>query len=230
MTETLQPWELLLKQIVWKQLGEYQGMRILDFGSGLGVTADHYAKDNDVIAIEPSIESITERWSHNNYQQLQGSTDMLRQMSDNTFDIVLCHNVLEYVPDREEIICELHRVLKPDGTLSLVKHNRAGRVMQMVVLLNEFERAKKLLDGKDDVASKYGVIRYFEDTDITNWCKDFDIRKVYGIRTFWDLQQNQQLHTDLQWQEKMIELEQRVSEIDEYRSIAFFHHLIAKKK
>ena len=51
--EQLLPWELLLKKIVWRQLGELQNKKILDFGSGFGVTADHYAQHNQVIAIEP---------------------------------------------------------------------------------------------------------------------------------------------------------------------------------
>lgn len=229
MLETLQPWELMLKKIVWKQLGDLHGLRILDFGSGLGINADHYAHDNDVVAIEPSESSVSARWSNNKYQQYCGSTNILQQLPSNSFDMILCHNVLEYAPDREEIVKEFCRVLKPDGKLSVVKHNRAGRVMQMVVLLNEFERADNLLSGKDDVASKYGSIRYFEDLDITRWCTDFSIQKVYGIRTFWDLQQNQESHIDPQWQEKMIAIEQRVSEIDAYRNIAFFHHLILKK-
>jgi len=230
MLETLPPWEILLKKIVWTQLGDLQGLRILDFGSGLGVTADHYAQSNDVIAIEPSVQNVEARWSNNTYQQFCGSTDVLRQLPSNSFDMVLCHNVLEYAPDREEIVKEFCRILKSDGTLSVVKHNRAGRVMQMVVLLNEFERANNLLDGKDDVASKYGTIHYYDDSDITKWCTDFSIQKIYGIRTFWDLQQNQESHTDPQWRDKMIAMEQRVSEIDEYRNIAFFHHLIIKKK
>ena len=29
----LQPWESLMKQIVWKQLGDIKGKKILDFGS-----------------------------------------------------------------------------------------------------------------------------------------------------------------------------------------------------
>lgn len=57
--------------------------------------------------------------------------------------------VLEYAEDREDIVKEFARILKNDGKISIVKHNRAGRVMQMVVLLNDFEHAHSLLDGKD---------------------------------------------------------------------------------
>lgn len=40
----LPTWDCLLKKILWSQLGDFEGKRILDFGSGLGVTAEHYAK------------------------------------------------------------------------------------------------------------------------------------------------------------------------------------------
>ena len=31
----LQPWECLMKRIVWKQLGAIRDKKILDFGSGI---------------------------------------------------------------------------------------------------------------------------------------------------------------------------------------------------
>ena len=225
----LPPWECLMKQMVWKQLGEISGKKILDFGSGIGVTADYLAKNNDVTAIEPDENSIKERWMDNPYTQLKGSTDQLKQLPEAAFDMIICHNVLEYADERVEILNEFARVLKKDGKISLVKHNRAGRVMQMVVLLNDFEHAKSLLDGNDGTTSKYGAIRYYEDSDIENWCKELKITKTLGMRTFWDLQQNQEIHKDSRWQEKMIEMEMRVSDLDEYKDIAFFHHLTIER-
>ena len=226
----LPPWELLLKKILWKQLGDISGKRILDFGSGIGVMADHYAAHNEVVAVEPSEESAAQRWQENTYRQIIGSTDTLRELEDESFDIILCHNVLEYVSDAESIVREFHRLLKPDGMISVVKHNRAGRVMQMVVLLNEFGKANDLLDGKDGTASQYGAIHYYEDSDLVKWCNGLRIEKVSGIRSFWDLQQNQECHKDPAWQEKMIEMEIRVSDVKEYRDIAFFHHVILRKQ
>ena len=49
----LQPWECLMKRIVWKRLGDIRNKKILDFGSGIGVTANYLAEHNDVTAIEP---------------------------------------------------------------------------------------------------------------------------------------------------------------------------------
>ena len=61
MTE-LQPWECLMKRIVWKQLGDICDKKILDFGSGIGVTANYLAEHNDVTAIEPDEDSVKEGW------------------------------------------------------------------------------------------------------------------------------------------------------------------------
>ena len=226
----LQPWECLMKRMVWMQLGDIRGKRILDFGSGIGVTANYLAENNEVVAIEPDEESVKNCWRDNEYTQITGSTEELRKFEDESFDIIICHNVLEYVSDKEDIIKELARVLKKNGKISIVKHNRAGRVMQMVVLLNDFDHAHSLLDGENGNTANYGAIKYYEDSDIEKCCPKLTITKTLGMRTFWDLQQNQECHKDLEWQDKILEIEMRVSDMDEYKEIAFFHHLIVEKK
>ncbi|SEP60400.1 Methyltransferase domain-containing protein [Lachnospiraceae bacterium NE2001] len=226
----LPAWERLFKKIVWKQLGDIEDKYILDFGSGEGITADHFAENNSVVAIEPWEDMLKDAWTDNEYRQIVGDIDSLKEFEDDSFDIIVCHNVLEYIDDKENVIRELGRVLKPDGFISLVKHNRNGRVMQMAVLLDDFDKANALLDGENSTASKFGTIRYYDDTQIEEWCPDLIIEKIYGIRTFWDLQQNQEKHSDEEWQDKMMNLELRVSELDDFVDIAFFHHLVIRKK
>lgn len=225
----LPAWERLFKKIVWKQLGDMEGKKILDFGSGEGITANHFAEKNDVTAIEPSKEMLSNAWKDYEYTQIVGDVNALSAFKNETFDMIICHNVLEYIDDKAAVIKALARVLKKDGIISIVKHNRAGRVMQMAVLLDDFEKANEILDGKDSTASKFGTIRYYEDNDITKWEPQITISDILGIRTFWDLQQNQQKHGDEAWQEKMLQLELRVSQMQEYKNIAFFHHLLLKK-
>ena len=225
----LPAWERLFKKIVWVQIGDIEGKKILDFGSGEGITANHFAKKNDVTAIEPSEEMLSNAWKDYEYTQIVGDVNALSGISDETFDIIICHNVLEYIDDKEAVIKALARVLKKDGILSIAKHNRAGRVMQMAVLFDDFEKANALLDGEKSMASKFGVIRYYGDKDILEWESNLVISEVFGIRIFWDLQQNQEKHGDEDWQRKMLQLEMRVAQIPEYRDIAFFHHLLLKK-
>ena len=227
--KSLPPWDALMKRMVWQQLGKIENKNILDFGSGTGVTANHFAENNTVVAIEPSEDAVAGRWQKFSYEQHLGSTDKLKELPSESFDVIICHNVLEYALDREEILSEFARLLKNGGYISLVKHNRPGRVMQMVVLLNNFEHANELLDGTVGASGQYGSIHYYDDADIENWCPKLKITKTLGMRTFWDLQQNQECHKDSDWQEKMLQIEHRVEAVKEYQQIAFFHHLILER-
>jgi len=83
-----------MKRIVWKQLGEIRDKKILDFGSGIGVTANYLAEHNDVTAIEPDEDSVMERWADNQYSRIVGRTEELRKFGSDTFDMFICHNVL----------------------------------------------------------------------------------------------------------------------------------------
>lgn len=108
MQNQLPVWEKLAKVIIWKQIGELKGKTILDFGSGTGITPNHYATDNNVIAVEPSEEMLAKQVNTNGYQQIIGSTDELKNLPSECFDYIFCHNVLEYVDDREEIVREFY--------------------------------------------------------------------------------------------------------------------------
>lgn len=225
MTE-LSPWDRLLKRIIWEQLGEISGKQILDFGSGEGVTANHFANKNSVVAIEPSKVMLENCWQDYRYDQIVGDASQLSKIKDKSFDLILCHNVLEYVDDKAQIINELYRLLKVGGMFSIVKHNRAGRVMQMAVLLDDIKKANELLDGCNGESSQFGIIKYYEDEQITQWNQNLRLLETFGIRTFWDLQQDQTKHESEEWQTQMMQLEMRVSQIKDYRNIAFFHHLL----
>lgn len=47
--------------------------------------------------------------------QNQGDISALAEMKDNSFEWVFCHNVLEYIDDKAQVVKELCRVLKPGG-------------------------------------------------------------------------------------------------------------------
>ncbi|WP_341534921.1 class I SAM-dependent methyltransferase [Clostridium pascui] len=78
--------------------------RVLDFGSGNGITADHFAIDNEVIAIEPDEKTLQDRFTENEYTQIKGDINAVKNFEDESFDVILCHNVFEYASEREKII------------------------------------------------------------------------------------------------------------------------------
>lgn len=222
-------WDTLLKAMLWKQLDFAQEMTILDFGSGEGDTAAHLARCNTVTAVEPSSAMLESR-APGRYTRLHGGIELVQTMEADSFDLVICHNVLEYVDEKAACLQELSRVVKPRGLLSLVKHNRPGRVMLMAVLLNDFTMANTLLDGGNGTTSKFGDIRYYTDEEALDALPGMQLEKLWGARTFWDLQQNQACHTDETWRMDMLALENRVSTMPEYQAIAFFHHMLMRKQ
>ncbi len=104
----LRAWERLLKRIVWEQLGEIKDKKILDFGSGRGITASHFAKDNIVTAVEPSEEMLNDRWTDYEYTQVIGDVSALSDYEADSFDMVICHNVLEYIDDKIKTVWDPH--------------------------------------------------------------------------------------------------------------------------
>lgn len=223
-----EPWGRLFYLCIWKQLPEMKGKKILDFGSGFGITAEHLSKNNDVIAVEPSKDMIRIGNKFNPpYKQINGSLEELKQFDDESFDCIICHNVLEYVDDRNAILNEFSRVLKNDGFISIVKHNKAGRIMQKAVFDYDVKAVKTLLDGQNNTSRNFGQIKVYEDDNLL--VRDLQINKCYGICAFYGLQNNK-IKYQKDWLDNMLDIEMSVSELEEFRNIAFFHHLILKKK
>ncbi len=160
------------------------------------------------------------------YEQIVGGLEELKQFADETFDCVICHNVFEYVDDRNIILKEFARVLKRDGFLSVIKHNKAGRIMQKAVFDYDINAVKALLNGDSNTSKNFGEIKHYEDNALQ--VSGFQIEKNYGICAFYGLQDNK-IKFQRDWLDTMLEIELSVSEREDFRSIAFFHHLILRK-
>ena len=221
------PWGKLFYKLAWHNI-ECKGKRILDFGSGFGITADHFAEHNNVTAVEPNKEMLKHKFAHNRYEQIVGGIEALKNMPDRSFDVIICHNVMEYLNDREELLLEFNRLLKTDGFVSVIKHNRAGKIMQKAVFEYDIDGALKLLENVNAESVNFGTINEYDDHELEEYCKGMlKIHKIYGLRIFYALQRNE-LKTGDEWFSDMYDLECRAEEIPEFRNIAFFHHIILR--
>lgn len=222
-----QPWGQLYYDILFEQLQDIKGKRVLDFGSGFGLVANHLAKENQVLAVEPNEEMVALRTQDYSYQQLVGSLDQLANLEDASFDVILCHNVLEYVEDRKLVLEEFTRLLKPDGLLSIVKHNEVGRVLQTVVFENDTRKALNLLAGQDLETHSMGLAQAY-DLDAVVEDLAFEVQHYQGIRVFYGLQDNLFKGQD-GWRESMLQMELAVCQDSPYRDMAFFQHYSLKR-
>ncbi len=227
-----QPWGKMFYEMIYKQLDirSDKRIRILDFGAGFCITANHYAKDHEVIALEPNEEMYSLRVEENDYTLITRGLDHLKTIPDNSVDAALCHNVLEYVENREEVLEQLVRVVKPGGLLSVIKHNRLGRVMGSAVLGDDPKAALDLLNDitEDSLFGSRSV--YSNEALIETLSQEMVLSVFYGIRAFFGLSSNNEIKYKSEWYQSMLALEIQASTMDEFRKIAFFNHLIFRKK
>lgn len=222
-----QPWGQLYYDILFEQLQDIKGKRVLDFGSGFGLVANHLAKENQVLAVEPNEEMVALRTQDYSYQQLVGSLDQLASLEDASFDVILCHNVLEYVENRKAVLKEFTRLLKPGGMLSIVKHNEVGRVLQTVVFENDTRKALALLAGQDLETHSMGLAQAYN-LDAAFVDLGLEVQNYQGIRVFYGLQDNR-FKGQEGWRESMLQMELAVCQEPPYRDMAFFQHYSLKR-
>ncbi|MCR4648576.1 MAG: class I SAM-dependent methyltransferase [Lachnospiraceae bacterium] len=227
-----QPWGKMFYELIYRQLNlpEDRKLKILDFGAGFCITTDYYAKFHDVTALEPNPEMTELRVENNGYTLINEGFDYLKTIEANSFDLVICHNVLEYADEKEKILKELARVLKPAGTLSVVKHNLYGRVMGSAVLADDPKTAISLLNEETE-NSMFGSRSVYDSKFVTDVLADnMVLAETYGIRAFFGLSSNNEIKYTDDWYQSMLELETKTYSMDEFKKIAFFNHLILKKK
>lgn len=227
-----QPWGRMFYELIYKQLNipDDKRIRILDFGAGFCITANHYARNHEVIAVEPNEEMYSLRIEKSDYTLIRQGLDYLKTVPDNSVDVAICHNVLEYAEEKEEILKQLVRILKPEGILSVIKHNLLGRVMGSAVL---GDNPKAALDLLNDVAedSMFGNRSVYSNQSlIDDLSENMVLIDLYGIRAFFGLSSNNEIKFTDEWYQAMLELEIVAGTMDEFRKIAFFNHLIFKKK
>ncbi len=226
-----QPWGKMFYEQIFTQLelSADERLKILDFGAGFCITSKHYAAEHDVTSIEPNEEMYSVRFE-GDYTLIPKGIEYLTMIEDNTYDVVICHNVLEYADDKDEILKELGRVLKPGGKLSIIKHNVFGRALASAVFGDDPKASLNLLSGESE-DSMFGNRDVYPNEYLTDFYEGtMTLEEVYGIRAFFGLSKNNEIKYTDEWYNAMLELENKASTMDEYRRIAFFNHLIFEKK
>ncbi len=227
---TVSPLGTLFYQTIWDQLSDIKEKNILDFGSGFGFTSAFLSKKNTVTALELDSTMIEACEKNASYTQLQGDLSKLHQFSDETFDMVTCHLVLEFVPDPKEILHELMRVLKKDGLLSIVRHNKNGRIIQAILQDYDLNDANNLLDGGNSFSSAFGDIKYYTNEDLLSWLDNqMRVCDIYGARVLGSLH-SEEMQAKPNWVEEMFSVESRLLKNTDFVKIAYFNHILLQKE
>ena len=64
--------------------------------------------------------------------------------------------------------------------------------------------------------------------DLTKWGSNLKIEKLLSVRTFYGLQRDD-VKQKSDWLDKIFNTEMKVADIEPYKSIALFHHVLLTK-
>ena len=128
---------------------------IVDVGAGTGGFAVGLAgRGHRVTVVDPSPDALTAaRWRAS--EAGVTLTDVQGEAADlpglpvlaGGVDLVICHNVLEYVDSPPAALAAVARVLRPGGTVSVLAANSVAAVLQRA-LTGKYAEARALLAGE----------------------------------------------------------------------------------
>jgi S-adenosylmethionine-dependent methyltransferase len=162
---------------------------IVDVGGGTGGFAVPFAAlGHNVTVVDPSPDALAAAQRRAAEMQValtavQGEADELDALvGQSAADLVICHNVLEYVDAPAAAMAAVARVLRPGATVSVLAANMVSAVLQRA-LAGRYAEARRLLDEEGAGA---GVPRRFTLAGLTSLIEGAGLRAgdAHGIRVF----------------------------------------------
>lgn len=151
--ENLTPWGQLRYETSRTNIARHfdgEKKHILDVGGGDGMDAIYYAKmGHSVTLTDCSVTMLTEAKKMAEGQGIdeqlaliQTEPDsLLNNLNGHSFDLILCHMMIEFVPDPQALINKLSLLLIQGGLISILDTNRFSDVYMRAIQLNDLPGA-----------------------------------------------------------------------------------------
>jgi S-adenosylmethionine-dependent methyltransferase len=150
-----------------------------------------------------------------------------------SFDIVLCHNILEYVDDPSAVLSAAAQVLRSDptgiGILSILVRNRAGEVLKAGIRAGDLEAAERNLTAVWGYESLFGGrVRLFTLDGLRAMTKgaSLTVTAERGVRVISDYLPPQ-VSRRAEY-ERIFELERKLGSRPEFAAVARYIQIIAR--
>lgn len=242
--EQVLPWQQLKYRLVQANLTKHLRsgqLQILDAGGGNGVESIPFAQQGHRVEIvDYSTEMLAQAQHAATLSQTQDRVTVhhadlrnLRQLfSSEQFDLVLCHNVLQYVDDALNLLKNLVTCLKSGGLISVVGINRYSIAYRTAFPRGNLAQALAELDAR----SMQGIV--FDTTllaysaeEVGEMLKSVScaVEQDYGIRCICDYWGDNELKADPAVFGQLEQLEFALTERHPYKHLARYFQLVAYK-
>nr|WP_328957121.1 class I SAM-dependent methyltransferase [Kitasatospora purpeofusca] len=236
---------LVRQEMVARQLAEQLtgriAQRVLDIGCGQGTQAlrlaraGHYVTgiDSDPAALGAAQETLAEEPDavRERVQLLIGDGHQCgRWFGARSFDVVLCHGVLMYLPDPDPMIASLARLLAPGGLLSLVVRNRDALALRPAAA-GDWRAALEAFES-DRYYNRLGLAARADrigDLAVTLSEVSVPLRHWYGVRVLTESTPDDAPPVDGRQLAQLLEAEERAGRTDPYRQVAALLHVVGMK-
>jgi S-adenosylmethionine-dependent methyltransferase len=228
----------------WENLRRFlpeQGCRgrALDLGGGTGVMSERLAKMGfEVVLLDHSEEmlGIARRAAERggvvdriDFRQADAGRlcDLFQRQS---FDIVLCHNLLEYVADPNAVIRYIAQIVRDQTVVSILVRNRAGEVLRAAIKSGNLKLAITNLSAETVVDSLYNkAVRVFDPMGLIRELTEAGLNAIdqYGVRVVSDYVSTE--NQDGESYRELFELELMLGAQPRFAAIARYSQLIARR-
>jgi S-adenosylmethionine-dependent methyltransferase len=206
-------------------------LHALDVGCGTGEIAVRLTKLGmhvTLLDFSPAMLNIAKRTA----QEAAIADQVVIQTGDATqltslfpaasFDLILCHNVLEYLDDPAAVLCGAARLLRDSSSiLSVLARNRAGEVLKAAINEGDLAAAEQNLSAEWGQESLYGSrVRLFTPDGLTALLKAASLAVIAerGVRVLADYLPSRISRTAEY--ERIFRLERKLGSRPEYAAVA----------
>jgi S-adenosylmethionine-dependent methyltransferase len=205
---------------------------IVDVGGGTGGLAVPFAVlGHNVTVVDPSPNALAaaQRRAADAGARLvsvQGDAASLAGVAGPAAaDLIICHNVLEYVDSPAEAMSAIARVLRPSAAVSVLAANAVAAVLHRA-LAGRFAEARRLLTETAPCTP-----RRFTLSELTALIEEAGLRagEAHGLRIFGGLVPGALLDGDVAAAEALRALEEAAASIPPLRDIAAQLHVLGRR-
>lgn len=216
----------------------FNSLRALDLGCGPGAAGVRLARlgidvillDSSQAMLELAQRTIVEAGVRDKITVKHGDAAKLADIfQTRSFDIILCHNLLEYVDDPGAVLRSAVRVMRDSAAiLSVLVRNQAGEVLKAAIQTGDLAAAEHNLTADWGQESLYGGrVRLFTPRTFEALLKDasLTIKAPRGVRVIADYLPAQ--ISRLAEYERIFALERKLGKRREFFGVARYMHFLA---